>query len=48
MITLTIILLLVLVPQFRRALFRMFYSILGMVGAVFLIAPDSRPGRKGF
>ncbi|HUA24337.1 MAG TPA: hypothetical protein VMA54_09480 [Steroidobacteraceae bacterium] len=48
MITLTIILLLVFVPALRRPLFRMLCGILAAVGIVFLIAPDSRPRRKGF
>jgi len=47
MITLTIILLLVFVPQFRRALSRMLWVTLGTVGMVFLIAPRSRPRRRG-
>jgi hypothetical protein len=48
MFTLTIILLLVFVPQFRRALSRMFWGLLAAVGIVFLISPSSRPRRKGF
>jgi hypothetical protein len=47
MITLTIILLLVFVPPFRRALSRMFWSVLAAVGIVFLIAPRSGPRRRG-
>jgi hypothetical protein len=47
MITLTIILLLVFVPPFRRALSRMFWGLLTAVGIVFLIAPRSRPPRRG-
>ena len=48
MITLTIILLLVFVPPFRRALSRMFWGVLAAVGIVFLIAPNLRPRRKGY
>jgi hypothetical protein len=48
MIALTIILLLVFVPQFRRALSRMFWGVLAAVGIVFLIAPRSGPRRRGF
>jgi hypothetical protein len=47
MITLTIILLLVFVPASRRLLSRMLVSILGAIGIVFLVAPDSRPRRRG-
>ena len=47
MITLTIILLLVFVPPFRRALSRMFWSVLAAVGIVFLIAPRLGPRRRG-
>lgn len=47
MITLTIILLLVFVPPFRRALSRMFWGLLAAVGIVFLIAPRSRSRHKG-
>ena len=47
MITLTIILLLVFVPPFRRALSRMFWGLFAAVGIVFLIAPRSGPRRRG-
>lgn len=46
MITLTIILLLVFVPPFRRALSRMFWGLLTAAGIVFLIAPRSRPRHR--
>jgi hypothetical protein len=48
MITLTIILLIVFVPPFRRALSRMVWGVFAAVGIVFLIAPRSRPRSKGF
>jgi hypothetical protein len=48
MITLTIILLIVFVPPFRRALSRMLWGVFAAVGIVFLIAPRSRPRSKGF
>ena len=48
MITLAIILLLVFVQPFRRALSRMFCGLLAAVGIVFLIAPRSRPRPRGF
>ena len=47
MITLTIILLLMFVPASRRLLSRMLVSILAAIGIVFLVAPDSRPRRRG-
>jgi hypothetical protein len=48
MITLTIILLIVFVPPFRRALSRMLWGVFAAVGIVFMIAPRSRPRSKGF
>lgn len=47
MITLTIILLLVLVPEIRRPFTRMLSGIFAAVGIVFLASRSSRSGRRG-
>ena len=47
MITLTVILLVLFVPSFRRALGRLFWGLLAAVGIVFVATRDSRTIRRG-
>jgi hypothetical protein len=47
MITLSVILLLVFVPQSRRLLSGLLWGVFSVVGLIFLAAPDTRPRRRG-